>query len=91
LYAAILHLFAIHLLTSPQDQIHSRWSDVESAFAEIDTSGQYVRNSFCNFVIFFLGDGLVSLDEFSRLVSGLGLEHATPGTIVALFNKYVGS
>ena len=34
------------------------------------------------------GDGLISLDEFSQLINGLGLEHATPGTVVALFNKY---
>ncbi len=32
---------------------------------------------------------MISLDEFSQLVNGLGLNHATPGTIVALFNKYV--
>ncbi len=36
----------------------------------------------------FLGDGLISLDEFSRLINELGLDHATPGSIVALFNKY---
>jgi hypothetical protein len=46
----------------------------------------------CSFLIalklVFAGDGLISLDEFSQLINGLGLEHATPGTVVALFNKY---
>jgi hypothetical protein len=41
--------------------------------------------------MFSAGDGLISLDEFSQLINGLGLDHATPGTIVALFNKYDSS
>ena len=73
-----------------QDQIHSRWSDIESAFATMDSSGKHLvlnvllRRQIC----LFLGDGLISLDEFSRLINELGLDHATPGSIVALFNKY---
>jgi hypothetical protein len=57
----------------------------------MDTSGEYHVLAYSILMALKLvsaGDGLISLDEFSQLINGLGLEHATPGTVVALFNKY---